>query len=166
MKDEIKNKKEGRWSMPFFNPNPSYFAKGFTLLELMIVLFLMALVMGLSALFFAGRMPANRLNISARDLSATIRHARYLSQLSGERQTVTIDLGSKQYGIEGRATRSIPPDIDIKVTDPLNGETRSGKYQLAFQATSGTKAGTIVLSDKKREVSIKLDPVVGSVVIK
>ncbi len=166
MCNESKERKE---SLSFNSSRITHYASlssGFTLLELMIVLFLMALIMGLSALFIAGRMPGNRLNTSARDLSATIRHAGYLARLSGERQTVTIDLSAKQYGIEGRAVRTIPPGIDIKVTDPFNGEIRSGKFQMAFQAMSGTKAGTIVLSDKKRKVSITLDPVVGSVVIK
>ena len=139
---------------------------GFTLLELTIVLFLITLILGLSAVFFAGTLPTNRLNAAAREISATIRYARSLSMISGQHQTLAIDLGSKRYGIEGRGHKDIPSDIDIKVIDPLYGEMRNGSYRLEFQPSGGGQGGTIVLWNKKREIRIELDPVIGAAVIK
>ncbi len=139
---------------------------GFTLLELIIVLFLITLILGISTIFFAIILPSNRFNATVRDISATIRQARTLTQTLGERQAITIDLDSKKYGIEGRGVKDIPSDIYIKVIDPLSGEIYSGKYQIVLHALGGIEGGTIVLWNNKKTVSIQMDPVVGSVVIK
>jgi len=139
---------------------------GFTLLELLIVLFLAVLMVMLSAVLFTNTLSSSRLNASAREISASIRHARTLARIHGERQTVSIDLDSKQYGVEGRALRNIPPDVNIKVTDPFSGGVYSGKYLIVASTTGAVSGGTIVLWNKKRAVTIQLDPIIGAVVIK
>lgn len=139
---------------------------GFTLLEMIIVTFLIALILGLSTMFFANTLPSSRLNATAREMSATIRHAKHLACINGEKQTITIDLDSKYYDIEGIVRKNIPSAINIKMIDPLLGEIRNGKYPIVFNATGSMEGGTIVLSTGKKSVSIQLDPVVGSVVIK
>lgn len=140
--------------------------RGFTLLELLIVLFLAVLMVMLSAVLFTNTLSSSRLNAAAREISASIRHARTLAQIHGERQAVVIDLDAKQYGVEGRALRSIPPDVNIKVTDPFSGDVYSGKYLIAASATGAVNGGAIVLWNKKRTMTIQLDPIVGAVVIK
>jgi len=139
---------------------------GFTLLELIIVLFLMTLILGMATLFFANVLPSNRLNATARSVSATIREARSLARIHGESQVVTIDFDSKKYGIEGRGSRAIPDDISVKVIDPVAGEVQQGKYLFIFHPSGGIEGGTIVLWNAKKVVTIQPDPVVGSVVIK
>ena len=139
---------------------------GFTLLETIIVLFFIALILGLSTVFFANTLPSNRLNATAREISATIRHARHTALINGEKQTMIINLDSRYYGIEGIAQKSIPSGITLKVIDPLLGEVRKGEYPVVFHATGAMEGGTIVLSSGKKIVSIQLDPVVGSVVIR
>lgn len=139
---------------------------GFTLLELIIVLFLMTLILGMATLFFANVLPSNRLNATARSVSATIREARSLARIHGESQVVTIDFDSKKYGIEGRGSRDIPDDISIKVIDPVAGEVQQGKYLFIFHPSGGIEGGTIVLWNAKKVVTIQPDPVAGSVVIK
>ncbi|MBM4140424.1 MAG: hypothetical protein FJ242_02870 [Nitrospira sp.] len=139
---------------------------GFTLLELIIVLFLIMLILSISTVFFANTMPSNRLNATVREMSAAIKHARSLAQIDGEKQTITIDLDSKNYGIKGRMSKNIPSDITIKVIDPFSGEKLNGKYLIVFHTTGSIEGGTIVLWNNKKLVSIQLDPIVGSVIIK
>jgi len=139
---------------------------GFTLLELIIVLSLASLILGLAVIFYANTLPSSKLNATARELSATIRYAKHLAQVNGEKQSLTIDLYSRQYGIEGQRSKQVPPEISIKVMDQLSGEVYKGKYLIVFYPHGGVEGGTIVLSTTKKTVSIQLDPVVGSVVIK
>jgi hypothetical protein len=140
--------------------------RGFVFLELIIVLFLITLILGLSTIFFANVLPSNRFNATIREMSATIRHARSLAQIYGEKQIITIDLDSKKYGLEGRGVKEIPSDINIKVIDPLSGEIDQGKYQFFLYPNGGIEGGTIVLWTSKKTVSIQSDPVVGALVIK
>jgi len=139
---------------------------GFTLLELIIVLFLMSLILGMATLFFANVLPSNRLNATVRSVSSTIREARSLARIDGQRQIVTIDFDSKTYGIEGFGSRNIPDDISIKVIDPVAGEVRQGKYQFVLHPSGGIEGGTIVLWNAKQAFTIQPDPVAGSIVIK
>ena len=139
---------------------------GFTLLELIIVLFLMSLILGMVTLFLANVLPSNRLNATVRNVSSTIREARSLARFDGQRQVVTIDFDSKTYGIEGFGSRNIPADISVKVIDPVAGEILQGKYQFVLYPSGGIAGGTIVLWNTKKAVTIQPDPVAGSVVIK
>lgn len=140
--------------------------KGFTLLELIIVIFLISLVLGLSAVFFANTLPSGRLNATVREMTAMIKYARSFASIKGEPQTVTIDLDAKRYGIEGRGYRKIPADINIMVIDTLEGEIYKGQYHFLFYGTGGVDAGSVILWNEKKKVNIHLDPVVGSVVVR
>jgi general secretion pathway protein H len=137
---------------------------GFTLLEMLIVLFLMTLIVGIATVYFANRLPSSRFTATARELAASMRYARSLAQIKGEAQTLTLDLDAKKYGIEGRPEKSIPADVNVKVVDPVNGDIVEGAYRFVFPAFGGAEGGTVVLWNDKKSVSIDIDPVVGAVV--
>jgi len=136
---------------------------GFTLLELIIVVLLIIIILGISTVFFANILPKGKFDTLIRDISSTIRLAKALSQASSDAQTVVIDLDSKRYGIEGRAIREIPPNVDVKIADPFLGEIVRGRYEFGVQA-GVFEGGAIILSDGKRSARINIDPVVGAVV--
>lgn len=140
--------------------------EGFTLLELMIVLFLITLMVGLSSVFFGNTLTSGKFHATARDVAATLRHARSLAKIQGKDQTLLINLDTKEYGIEGMKTMKIPDKINIEIEDPFYGEIRQGKYTFTFHSYGSAEGGTIVLWDDKKKVSISLDPIVGSVVTK
>ena len=140
--------------------------EGFTLLELMVVLFMITLILGLSTVFFAGTTAKRRLDAEAVGLFTTMRHARALSQMNGEGYAVAINLDSKEYGIEGRSSRKLPPDIGMKIIDPAGVERHNGEYRFEFQASGGVQGGTVVLENGKREIKIDPDPIVGAVMSK
>jgi general secretion pathway protein H len=139
---------------------------GFTLLELIIVIFLITLMVGLSAVFFANTLPSGRFNATAREIASTIRQARHLAQLNGEKQVVTIDMDSKSYGIEGRGEKTMPSGLHLKVIDPLTGDITSGKYHMTFHPAGSTEGGTVVLWYDAKSAQINVDPVAGAVIIK
>ena len=139
---------------------------GFTLLELLLVLSITILILGLSVVFFIPRLASGRLDAAAREMAATIRHAKSLSLITGESQILTIDLDSRHYGIENHAMRSIPPDVSIKVIDPFSGEMQVGTYQFICEPRGIIGAATIVLWNTKRSITLMTDPVIGAVLIK
>ncbi|MDA8083402.1 MAG: prepilin-type N-terminal cleavage/methylation domain-containing protein [Nitrospiraceae bacterium] len=140
--------------------------RGFTLLELIIVLFLVALIFGISTVYLANSLPAGKFNAAVRDIASSIRHARALAQIDGTAQAVTIDMETKKYGIEGKDLRPFPPDVQVRVIDPFSGAVTEGKYTFHFSPSGGSDGGTIVVWNAKRTVSIVVDPVVGAIVMK
>ncbi|MFO0753450.1 MAG: GspH/FimT family pseudopilin [Thermodesulfovibrionales bacterium] len=140
--------------------------KGFTLLELLIVLFLITLLLGIAAVSLSSSLPASKVNATAREIVATLKHARSLALMSGEEQVLSLDLDARRYGIEGKAFRTFPADIDIRIATPLAGEVRSGTYRVVFRPMGAADAGTIIVSNEKRTVRIEADPVAGAVRLK
>jgi len=139
---------------------------GFTLLEIIIVLFLVTLILGLSTVFFAGYLPSAKVDATGREISGMIRHARPLARMNMESRTVMIDLDNRTYGIEGLGTKSFPPDALIRVIDPFSGEIIRGKYPIVFNPTGGMSGGTIILSWGKKVIRIETDPITGAVLIR
>lgn len=140
--------------------------RGFILLELIIVLVLITVILGLGSIFFANSLPSYKFNATVRNISSTIKHARSLARIHEEMQTVTIDMDSKKYGLEGRDPKDIPEGIAVKVIDPISGEIQTGKYHFVLYPTGGMEGGTIVLWNSKKSATIQLDPVVGTVVVR
>ena len=140
--------------------------KGFTLLEIIVVITLIVLIFGFSTLFFGNALPGARLNSAARELSAMMRYAKMLAQNNGEPQTVLINLDTGRYSIEGVQTRNLPEGIKIRAADPVTGEVSRGNYAVLFHESGIVEGGTITLWNAKRTINIELDPIVGSVVLK
>jgi len=140
--------------------------KGFTLLEVWLVLVLISLVLGLSATFFAGRLPSARLDATGREILAGIRQARTLARVENDRTAFVVDLDARQYGIEGAGFRDIPPEIGVRVVDPLEGTAVRGRYSIRFYETGAAEGGSIRLTSGRRTIVIETDPVIGAVVIK
>lgn len=136
---------------------------GFTLLEIIIVLFLMTLILGLSVVFFSNFLPSVKFNAAGREIPAMIRHARSLARMNMESKTFVIDLDNKTYGIEGLAAKQISPDYAIKVIDPFAGEINRGKYSIVFNPAGPMGGGTIILAMRKKVLFIDIDPVTGAV---
>jgi prepilin-type N-terminal cleavage/methylation domain-containing protein len=149
----------------FFSVSPCS-CGGFTLLELIIVLFLSAIILSLAGVFFSKTLSSSKLNAAAREISATIRQAKSMALTEGEKQTVTINIDSREYGIAGRGSRSLPGEVQVMAVDPVAGEIRTGEYHITFQPYGGVEGGTVVLWNNKKTVSIQMDPVLGSTVIK
>jgi len=139
---------------------------GFTLLELIIVIFLITLMLGLSSVFFANTLPSARFDATAREIAATIRQAKHLAQRKGEKQIVTINMDAKSYGIEGRGEKKLPIGLDIKVIDPLAGDITNGNYPIVFHMTGSTEGGTVILWNNSKVAQITIDPVAGAVIMR
>lgn len=137
--------------------------KGFTLLEMMLVIFLITLVLAISVSIFSNALPSQRVDATARELIATFRQARSTAMTSGQWQVLTLEIETKKYSVEGGSVRSIPDDVAVKVVDPVVGEIIQGGYRFVFAPSGVSEGGTIVLSAGKKVVDVDVDPIVGAV---
>ncbi len=139
---------------------------GFTLLELVIVLFLAALMVGMGVIAMMGRLPSAALDATVREISATMRQARSMARTQMQKQSIVVNLDERTYGIEGRPSRKIPGEIGIRIDDPLAGEVEQGVHCLAFLPYGGIEGGAVVVTAGRRVVSIRPDPVMGFAVVR
>jgi prepilin-type N-terminal cleavage/methylation domain-containing protein len=136
-------------------------SRGFTFIEVMIVVFLVSLIVGISTIFFANTLPSASHRAAARELAATIKYARHLAFVKNEKQIINIDLDAKNYSIKGREIRSIPSEISITVYENnVNANpVRQGKYIISYDTTAGSDWGSIELTMGKKVITIKSDPI-------
>jgi len=138
-----------------------YLNRGFTLIEVMIVVFLMSLIAGITTIFFANTLPSAKHKAAARELAATIKYARNLAFVKNEKQIINIDIDSGNYFIKGRDLKSIPPEISITVYENnVNANpVRAGKYMISYDTTGGSDWNAIELARKEKVITIKSDPI-------
>lgn len=138
-------------------------ARGFTLLELIIVLLLISLIAGLGAVAFSRSLPSGKLDAAVREMATAFRQARSLAVLQGEPKALTVELEAHRYGITGYPSRTIHEEVGVKVLDPLHGEVTRGDYVFVFHPSGLSEGGALVFSAGKKVVRLTIDPVVGVV---
>lgn len=98
-------------------------ARGFTLLELILVLFLAGILAALVAPSFSRTLASSRLLGGAAEVRATLALARTLSASAGRERSVHFELESGEYAIEGeRRHRHLPDGVrfqSIRIGDAL-----------------------------------------------
>ena len=134
---------------------------GFTLLELLVVLFLVLLVLGMGFVGFAGRLPAARLEATAREMAAAMRQARTLAKVQMAKQALVVDLDGRVFAVEGKPPRRIPEEVRVRIDDPAGASPDKGIHRLVFSPFGGIDGGTIAMTAGRRRLCIKPDPVVG-----
>jgi general secretion pathway protein H len=121
-------------------------SSGFTLLELVVVLFIV--VLGFSMIAFnlsAGRESAE-LRAAARDIVSALRYARGQALLSHQQTTVTLDLGENSYWVSNRdKVYGIPDSIDITLVTAQDELTGDGQGNIRFFADGSSTGGRVTL---------------------
>ncbi len=140
--------------------------RGFTLIEILVVLVLMSLIAGISTVFFAGSLPKARQRASAREIVSTIKYARTLAASTHERQVVTFDLDAGKYGIKGRTDKTIAHEMILIIygSDRNAGPIRKGQYNLRYDSTGTNNWDRINLILGDRIIRIKTDPILTAVI--
>jgi general secretion pathway protein H len=141
---------------------------GFTLLELIIVLFLVSLSVGLVSVHFAGTLSTTKIKSEVRKLSATMRYAKSYAHLQGKEQDIYIDIDEKKYWIEGHnKVVDLPEQVNMTVV-MMDYEQYEGKWKISFLSGGGidTSVDAVILGNEKKQFRINIDPVVGSVIVR
>lgn len=88
-------------------------ARGFTLLELIVVLALAGMLAALVAPSFSGTLASARLRAGAAELRATMSFARTLAAAQSRPRSVAIDPATGQYGVAGEGGRRLPEGVRV-----------------------------------------------------
>lgn len=137
--------------------------KGFTIVEMLVVLAIMAMLLGISLPFTSGFGRSLRLKTSARAILGTLRVARSNAITYREKYTVVFDVEKDEYWIENsegaifEKKRRLPPSIEFKLLiDEEEGELDSVTFEddkVIFYSTGAVQgpSGSVTISDKRGE---------------
>jgi general secretion pathway protein H len=135
--------------------------RGFTLIEILVVMALMALILGISAALLTNTLSGAKHKAAAREMVATLKYAKHLAAAKNERQIIRFDLDAGSYGISGRRVSRLPEKTKIAIYESdINAEpVTAGQYSLVCEATGAGQWSRIKLFRDDRVIMIKSDPI-------
>ncbi len=140
--------------------------KGFSLLELLVVLFIMGLSISLVAPAMIGGVDKLRLNTASRELSASLRYARSLAVSLGKKQAINIDIDTGGYWLneDKDNMRYLPSDVHFRSLTVQGQEVSTGTGAIVFYPNGNTSGGVIsVAADPNRSCQIRTRLITGIV---
>jgi general secretion pathway protein H len=137
--------------------------RGFTLLEILAVLALLGIALAVTAFSLDGGLDRARLDASARDVAAALRHTRTRALVEHRPQWFTLDLNARTFASPGRDPQEIPGGTVLHVTSAAEDVQHPGQARIRFFPDGSSTGGNIELSRKHREVRIDVDWLTGTV---
>lgn len=136
-------------------------ARGFSLLEMMVVIFIISLVMSVVIPRITS-FKFNSLTDIARDISQDLRKARSLASSQKKISAFYIDLENKKYGLDGQMNRDIPAHIRLSSTSSKS--LVDGKVAgFIFFPDSSSSGGTLTVHEGSDSITISIDWLTGRI---
>jgi len=137
--------------------------KGFTLLELIIVLFITVLGFSVIGINLSSGNEATKLKAAARDIVSALRFARGQALISHQETTLTIDLANNTYTVSQRdKVYSMPEEIDVTLVT-AQSEINDGLASVRFFPDGSSTGGRITLEWGKAGWRININWLTGQI---
>lgn len=135
---------------------------GFSLLELVVVLFLAGLLAALVAPSFEAPLESARLRAGAVELRATLLRARTLAAAGARERAVALDLEAGVFGIAGeRRVRELPEGVRFEAVRIAGAETGRTATIRFYPDGSGEDAEVALASRAGGRLRVTVDPLTG-----
>jgi general secretion pathway protein H len=141
-------------------------AHGFTLLEILIVLGLMAIVAGFVIPMFGGPVSTTELRGSARQLAAGLRLARSEAVAERRETFLVVDVGGKRFKVDrDPQEHALPSRVELKLFTAQNDLVSDSVGSIRFFPDGGSNGGRITVSSGERKFDVDIDWLTGRVAI-
>lgn len=141
-------------------------AGGFTLLEVLAVITLIAIALAVTAYSMNGGLDRARLDASAREVAAALRHTRLRAEATHTQQWFTLDLRARSYASPGRDPKILPNGVAVNVTSAAEDAPVAGVARIRFFPDGSSTGGHVVLSRKGRSARVDIDWLTGAVTLR
>jgi len=138
-------------------------AHGFSLLEVLLVMALIAAASVLAALTVTGGFESMRLRSSAKEIAANLRYARAQAISTGAPQNFAIDPRARVWqGANGRKGE-VPKQLGIVFTGAREVQPREGTGAIMFFADGASTGGRVQLNSRKAAWNVDVAWLTGEV---
>lgn len=141
-------------------------SSGFTLLELMIVLMLMALIAAVTMPIFGSGVSSTALRGAARELAAGLRLARGQAIAQRTQAALTLDVAARSFSVPpDPRVHALPRGIDLKLFTAQNDIVNDQIGAIRFYPDGGSNGGRVTLAAGARKYDVDVDWLTGRVAI-
>lgn len=136
---------------------------GFSLLEIMIALAILALAVTLVGVAFGRSSVGFRFDAAAQELALNLREAQARALRSGKDVALVIDVDTGLYRLQDDPQVQLPEGVGLDVISAGEVMASSRKPVISFSPDGGSTGGAITLSLEDRSTTINVDWLTGAV---
>jgi general secretion pathway protein H len=137
---------------------------GFTLLELLVVLGIVALALALVAPSMGRTRTGLELRTTAHELAGHLRSVRAAAQRGNVEHVLSIDLAGRRYWAAGVVpSRSVPPPLSMELQLPDSERVGAAAGRVRFFPDGSASGGRILIRDARATAAIAVDWLNGDV---
>ena len=130
--------------------------RGFTLIELMVVMVIIALIMGLVATSMSKSISGAEARAASRKLVTSLRYTRARAIIEKQEQVFEVDTENRSYQAPGRKQIELPEGVDVTVTTARSEMTSEAISGIRFFPDGGSTGGHIELTVNDREYRVNV----------
>ncbi|HTS93553.1 MAG TPA: GspH/FimT family pseudopilin [Stellaceae bacterium] len=140
--------------------------RGFTLMEMVVVLAVLALVLALVPPLLGGSRARAELEASARAIVAGLRETRALAMTQGRAQVFALDLAKGLYrGAGEKGTQSLPPGVQSALVTAAGERIGAAAAGIRFFPDGSSTGGRVTLARDGRRIEIAIDWLTGRIAL-
>lgn len=130
--------------------------KGFTLVEIMVVMVIIALVMGMVATSLSSSVSAAEARAATRKLVASLRYTRARAIIDKSEKVFQVNTEERSYQAPGRKQVKLPEGVDVTITTARSEITSEDVAGIRFFPDGGSTGGHIELTVNDREYRVNI----------
>lgn len=130
--------------------------QGFTLVELMVVMVIVALIMGLVATSMSRSVSAAEARVASRKMVGSLRYTRARAIIDKKEQVFQVDAENRSYQAPGRKKIELPEGVEVTVTTARSEITAEDVAGIRFFPDGGSTGGHIELIVNGREYRVNV----------
>lgn len=134
-----------RSTLPLRSRSAALRRRGFTLVELVLVILLIAVMTAIAAGVIRGGLGSARVRAASKDLVAALRHTRALALVKGEAQVLTLDVEKRAYRAAGRDWVELPGEMELSMLTATQEQLDDSTGRIRFYPDGSSTGGNIEL---------------------
>lgn len=119
--------------------------RGFSLIELTVVMVLIAAIVGIGAMAAGSALPGQQLRNAAREVAGQLRYTRAQAIATGRQQRFELDVVGKRWTAAGNRSGELPTEIELVATTAREEQPARDVAAVRFFPDGAATGGRIVL---------------------
>jgi len=140
-------------------------SKGFTLIELMAVIVLLALAMTAVTFSFSKSLQSAKIRGASRDLVAALRYTRGQAIVKGKQEVLLLNLDDNSYSAPGKSSVKLPKGMGLRLTTAESELTGGNSGGIRFFPDGSSTGGHISVFQGQREWRVNVAWLTGDIAL-
>ncbi|MGQ0800104.1 MAG: pilus assembly FimT family protein [Pseudomarimonas sp.] len=141
-------------------------ARGFTLVEIVVVIALIGLIFAVISVSIGTGLEGAKVRAASRDLAAALRYTRTQAIVKRESQALLLDVDARSYTAPGKPAVQLPRQMSMKMLTAASEQVDEGVGRIRFFADGSSTGGHIDLLREKAVWGIDIAWLTGEVTLR